>query len=73
VPELRAELARKGHPEIMIVVGGVIPPQDYDALTEAGAAAIFPPGTPILNAASDLLEKLNPHLGFAQKPPSAYI
>jgi methylmalonyl-CoA mutase len=73
VPELRAELAKKGHPEIMIVVGGVVPPQDYAALTEAGAAAIFPPGTPISEAASDLLAKLNPHLGYTQKDPSAYV
>src|SRR5207253_1319422 len=40
VPELRDELAKQGRPDIMIVVGGVIPPQDFDALREAGAAAI---------------------------------
>ena len=44
VPALREELAALGREDIMIVVGGVIPPQDYDALREAGAAAIFPPG-----------------------------
>ena len=43
----------------MIVAGGVIPPQDFDKLFEAGAEAIFPPGTVIAEAASDLLEKLN--------------
>jgi methylmalonyl-CoA mutase C-terminal domain/methylmalonyl-CoA mutase N-terminal domain len=58
VPELRDELAKQGRPDIMIVVGGVIPPQDFDALREAGAAAIFPPGTVIAAAALDLLQKL---------------
>ncbi len=46
VPELKAELEKLGRDDIMIVVGGVIPPQDFDALRRAGAAAIFPPGTP---------------------------
>jgi methylmalonyl-CoA mutase len=58
VPQLRDELASQGRDDIMIVVGGVIPPQDYDALREAGAAAIFPPGTVIAKAALDLLDKL---------------
>ncbi|MCX5518008.1 methylmalonyl-CoA mutase [Kaistia defluvii] len=73
VPELKAELARQGRPDIMIVVGGVIPPGDFEALRQAGAAAIFPPGTPVTEAAADLLEKLRGHLGFAQKHPSAYV
>ena len=42
----------------MIVVGGVVPPQDYPELTRAGAKAIFGPGTPIADAAVDLLQKL---------------
>jgi methylmalonyl-CoA mutase len=58
VPELRAELAKQGRPDIMIVVGGVIPPQDFDALREAGAAAIYPPGTVIAEAAVELLTRL---------------
>jgi methylmalonyl-CoA mutase len=58
VPELRAALAELGRPDIMIVVGGVIPPADYPALHEAGAAAVFGPGTVIAEAAVDLLEKL---------------
>jgi methylmalonyl-CoA mutase len=62
VPELRAELARQGRPDIMIVVGGVIPPQDFDALHAAGAAAIYPPGTVIAEAALELLEKLSASL-----------
>jgi methylmalonyl-CoA mutase len=63
VPELKAELKTLGREDIMIVVGGVIPPQDFDALYNAGAAAIFPPGTIIGEAAIGLLEKLNEALG----------
>ncbi|WP_051955948.1 methylmalonyl-CoA mutase [Beijerinckia mobilis] len=73
VPELREELARLGHPEIMIVVGGVVPPQDYAQLRESGAAAIFPPGTPLFLAAAELLETLNAHQGYVQRDPSFYI
>jgi methylmalonyl-CoA mutase len=46
----------------MIVVGGVVPQQDYDALLKAGAEAIFPPGTVIAEAAEKLLGKLNKRL-----------
>jgi methylmalonyl-CoA mutase len=66
VPQLREELAKLGRADILIVVGGVIPPQDYDALTAAGAAAIFPPGTKISVAAQDLLGKLNKQLGYGE-------
>jgi methylmalonyl-CoA mutase len=66
VPELKGELAKLGRPDIMVVVGGVIPSQDFDELLDAGAAAIFPPGTVIAEAAIDLLEKLNIELGYAQ-------
>ena len=59
VPELKAELDRQGRSDIMIVVGGVVPPQDYAALYEAGAKAIFGPGTVIAEAAIDLLSKLD--------------
>ncbi|MEN3264706.1 methylmalonyl-CoA mutase [Pseudonocardia sp.] len=58
VPELRDELAKLDRPDIMVVVGGVIPPGDYPALRDAGAAAVFGPGTVIAEAAVDLLEKL---------------
>jgi methylmalonyl-CoA mutase len=51
----------------MIVVGGVIPPQDFEALREAGASAIFPPGTVIPEAAAQLLDELNARLGYAQR------
>ena len=57
VPELRGALAQLGRDDIMIVVGGVIPPQDFDELRDAGAAAIFPPGTVIADAAAELLER----------------
>lgn len=67
VPELKAALAKAGRPDIMIVVGGVIPPQDFDALIEAGASAIFPPGTVIADAAEKLLEELNQRLGYVQR------
>jgi methylmalonyl-CoA mutase len=63
IPALRDELAAQGRPDIMIIAGGVIPPQDYDALRAAGAAAIFPPGTVLADAASDLLAGLSAQLG----------
>jgi methylmalonyl-CoA mutase len=63
VPELKSELAKQGRDDIMIVVGGVVPPQDYDALMQAGAEAIFPPGTVIAEAAEKLLKTLNKRLG----------
>ncbi len=58
VPELKKALAALGREDVMVVVGGVIPPQDYDALYAAGAAAIFGPGTQIGKAAVELLDKL---------------
>ena len=62
VPELRAELARLERPDIMVVVGGVIPPADVPTLHEMGAAAVFGPGTVIAEAAVDLLAKLSASL-----------
>ena len=67
VPELKAELARHGRDDIMIVVGGVIPPQDFAALKEAGASAIFPPGTVVAEAAVSLIAELNERLGYGSK------
>jgi len=58
VPALRDALAEQGRDDIMIVVGGVIPPQDFDELRAAGATAIFPPGTVIPDAALGLLASL---------------
>jgi methylmalonyl-CoA mutase len=66
VPQLKAELERQGRGDIMIVVGGVVPPQDYDALKAAGAEAIFPPGTVIAEAAEALLDTLDKRLGHAK-------
>jgi methylmalonyl-CoA mutase len=66
VPELKAELERLGRPDILVVVGGVVPPQDYDALKAAGAEAIFPPGTVIADAAESLLDTLNKRLGHTK-------
>jgi methylmalonyl-CoA mutase len=63
VPALRQALADVGRPDIMVVVGGVIPPGDFDELYAAGAAAIFAPGTVIADAAIDLLKKLAAELG----------
>ncbi|HEX4831040.1 MAG TPA: methylmalonyl-CoA mutase [Trebonia sp.] len=58
VPALKAALAGEDRGDIMVVVGGVIPPQDFDELRAAGAAAIFSPGTVIPDAAYDLLTEL---------------
>jgi methylmalonyl-CoA mutase len=62
VPALRKALADLGREDIMIAVGGVIPPQDYDALYKAGASCIFGPGTVITKAAKDLLAELERRL-----------
>ncbi|GAA3074785.1 hypothetical protein GCM10020000_69760 [Streptomyces olivoverticillatus] len=63
MPALREQLAEQGREDIVIVVGGVIPPQDVPTLLEMGAAAVFPPGTVIPDAAHDLLETLAGVLG----------
>ena len=71
VPALKSALAALGREDIMIVIGGVIPPQDYDELFADGVQAIFPPGTIIGEAAVDLLEKLNLALGYSPSPKAA--
>jgi methylmalonyl-CoA mutase len=58
VPQVIGELKKLGREDIMVIVGGVIPPQDYDFLYKAGAVAIFGPGTVIPDAAIKLLEIL---------------
>jgi methylmalonyl-CoA mutase len=68
VPQLKEALAAAGRPDVMIVVGGVVPPQDYDALVDFGVSAIFPPGTVIADAAVRLIDELNARLGYAQPP-----
>jgi len=67
VPELKAALVKEGRGDIMIVVGGVVPPQDYGALKAAGAEAIFPPGTVIAEAAGALITALNRRLGHERE------
>ncbi|AWN50857.1 methylmalonyl-CoA mutase [Methylobacterium sp. 17Sr1-1] len=67
VPELKRALDEAGRPDVMIVVGGVIPPGDFAALRQAGASAIFPPGTVIAEAAAELIAELNGRLGYAPR------
>ncbi len=67
VPQVKAALRQAGREDIMIVVGGVIPPQDMDELRANGASAIFPPGTVIAEAAAQILDELNARLGYAQR------
>jgi len=67
VPQLKAALDAAGRSDIMVVVGGVIPPEDVATLLDMGAAAVFPPGTVIPDAALALLNRLNQRLGYAQK------
>jgi methylmalonyl-CoA mutase len=67
VPALKAALSAEGRPDIMIVVGGVVPPQDVPALIAAGATAVYPPGTVIAEAAVDLIDALSRQLGYAPR------
>lgn len=66
VPAVREALKKEGREDILVIVGGVIPPQDFDELYDAGANAIFPPGTVIAEAAQKLLTQLNERSGYAQ-------
>ena len=70
VPALKKALGKAGMGEAMIVVGGVIPEQDFAPLREAGAEAIFPPGTMVAEAAQSLIERLNERLGYSQRAPT---
>ena len=63
VPALKQALADLGAQDVMIVVGGVIPPDDVPTLLEMGAAAVYPPGTVIAESALELLDKLSQSLG----------
>jgi len=67
-PALRVALQERGRDDIMIVIGGVIPPEDVETLKEMGAAAVYPPGGAIADIAQDLLNALNQKLGYAQPP-----
>jgi len=66
-PQLIAELKALGREDIMVVVGGVIPPADVQPLLDAGVAAVYPPGSVVAETAIDLIEKLNLRRGYAQK------
>jgi len=68
IPQLVKALAGLGRDDILIVVGGVIPPADHEALRKAGAAYIFGPGTNIPEAAIAVLETLEEHLGGSERP-----
>jgi methylmalonyl-CoA mutase len=68
VPALKRALEAGGRPDIMVVVGGIIPEQDHAALYEAGVAAVFTPGTVITEAAEKLIRDLNQRLGYEQAP-----
>ena len=71
VPALKSALAKLNRDDIQIVVGGVVPPQDVPTLLDAGAIAVFPPGTVISQAAIDLLDSLLATLSHPPLPPSA--
>jgi methylmalonyl-CoA mutase len=65
-PELIGELKARGRGELMVVLGGVIPPDDVQALLDMGVSCVFGPGVPIAEAAISVLETLNLRLGYAQ-------
>jgi methylmalonyl-CoA mutase len=67
VPDLKTELAKLGRADILVVVGGVVPPEDFQALKDMGVAAIFTPGTTVPDAAISVIERLNELLGYAQE------
>ncbi len=72
VPALRDALAKVGRGDIMIVVGGVIPPGDFDELYEAGAAAIFPPGTVIADSAIGAAQQVGSRTGARARVVTDY-
>jgi methylmalonyl-CoA mutase len=69
VPALKKALGKLGLGKTLIAVGGVIPERDFQALRDAGAEAIFPPGAVIAEAAQELIELLNERLGYSQRAP----
>jgi len=66
VPELRRRLDDAARPDILVVVGGVIPPQDYQALYDAGVTAIFGPGTVVTDAATRVMDAIEANLGAGE-------
>ena len=69
VPELMEILKARGKSDLPVVVGGIVPPQDMARLERIGVAAVFPPGTPIPQAARAIIDALNRRHGFAQRQP----
>ncbi len=67
IPALKKALCALGRPEVLIVLGGVVPREHFEELRKAGVNAIFPPGTAVPQAAEELIDKLNHKLGYAQK------
>lgn len=67
VPALIKELAKLGRPDILVFAGGVIPPQDYDALYKAGVCAVFGPGTRITDCALEIVDKIEANLDPKKK------
>ena len=67
VPELKRALEAEGRGDMVIVVGGVVPPGDVEAVRRAGASAVFPPGTVIAEAAEALLDELNTRFGYGAR------
>ena len=65
VPELRNALSERGREDILVIVGGVIPPDDEPVLRQMGAAAVFPPGTVIADSALVLLERMGMEIDAA--------
>ncbi|EKW72887.1 methylmalonyl-CoA mutase C-terminal domain protein, partial [Escherichia coli 97.1742] len=61
IPELVEALKKWGREDICVVAGGVIPPQDYAFLQERGVAAIYGPGTPMLDSVRDVLNLISQH------------
>lgn len=66
VPELVGELKKLGREDIIVICGGVIPAQDYEFLYEAGAVAIFGPGTVIPVSAQKIIEEIYKQLGYEE-------
>jgi methylmalonyl-CoA mutase len=66
LPQLMTELKNLGREDIIVIVGGVIPAQDYDYLMENGATAIFGPGTVIPQAAKKVLQEIYNRLGYEE-------